>query len=103
MCRREVRAEVVRGERDRGSPAAIGSIDAGRGSYDGYTDLECRLRSRGYYEGSSGGCGMVASLLTDIFLTVCFFRWKGVNGRYSTGFGLVVSRGTVIALADLGS
>ena len=29
ICRREVRAEVVRGERDRGSSTAIGSIDAG--------------------------------------------------------------------------
>ena len=29
MCCREVRAEVVRGQRDRGGSTAIGSIDAG--------------------------------------------------------------------------
>jgi hypothetical protein len=29
MCHREVHTEVVRGERDRGGPTAIGSIDAG--------------------------------------------------------------------------
>ena len=23
------------------------------------------------------------------FLTICFFRWQGVNGWYSTGFGYV--------------
>ena len=67
MCHREVRAKIVRGERDRGSSTAIGSIDTGRGSDDRSTDFECGLWSCGYYEGRYGRYGMVAYLEMSFF------------------------------------
>ena len=41
MCDREVREEIVRGQRDRDSSPKIGSTDTGRGSDDRCSDLGC--------------------------------------------------------------
>jgi len=41
MCDREVREEIVRGQRDRDNSPKIGSTDTGRGSDDRCSDLRC--------------------------------------------------------------
>ena len=76
---REICEEVVGGERDRGSPPKIGSIDSGRGSDDCCADLKRGPWSRRQCEGSYGRCGKLARLFPDNFLMAV-----SLDGKAST-------------------
>ncbi len=67
MYHREVRKKVARGDQDRERGSKTGSIDAGRGSDNYYTDLGCRPWPRGKCKGGHGRCVMVTRLLSKHF------------------------------------